>query len=124
MPAAVLNELHAGGFALLDAGCWASVEAAIRALPQAVRRDDPIVVCLRAQHEAQTGALLRAHDLYERAFQIAEDPALRACVSRHRALHLLNQGDEGALAAIAPALDEGTEAERTDALGFTRRPWR
>ena len=117
-PAAVLDELRAGGFVLLDAGCWASVEATIRALPQAVRRDDPIVVCLRAQLEAQTGALSRAHDLYERAFQIAESPALRACVSRHRALHLLNQGDAGGLAAIAPALDVGTEAERTDALGI------
>ncbi len=117
-PAAVLDELRAGGFVLLDAGCWTSVEAAIRALPQAVRRDDPIVVCLRAQLEAQTGALSRAHDLYERAFQIAESPALRACVSRYRALHLLNQGDAGGLAAIAPALDEGTEAERTDALGI------
>jgi ATP/maltotriose-dependent transcriptional regulator MalT len=117
-PAAVLDELHAGGFALLDAGCWGSVEAAIRALPQAVRRDDPIVVCLRAQIEAQTGALSRAHGLYERAFHIAATPALRACVSRHRALHLLNQGDTGALAAIAPALDEGTEIERTDALGI------
>ena len=117
-PAAVLDELRAGGFVLLDAGCWASVEATIRALPQAVRRDDPIVVCLRAQLEAQTGALSRAHDLYERAFQIAESPTLRACVSRHRALHLLNQGDAGGVAAIAPALDEGTEAERTDALGI------
>jgi ATP/maltotriose-dependent transcriptional regulator MalT len=117
-PVAVLDELRAGGFVLLDAGCWASVEATIRALPQAVRRDDPIVVCLRAQLEAQTGALSRAHDLYERAFQIAQSPALRACVSRHRALHLLNQGDAGGLAAIAPALDVGTEAERTDALGI------
>jgi ATP/maltotriose-dependent transcriptional regulator MalT len=117
-PSAVLDELHESGFALLDAGCWGSVETAIRALPQSIRRDDPVVVCLRAQFEAQTGALSRAHDLYERAFHIAETAALRACVSRHRALHLLNQGDTGALAAIAPALDEGTEIERTDALGI------
>ena len=117
-PSAVLNELHAAGFALLDAGCWTSVEAAIRTLPQAVRRDDPIVVCLRAQFEAQTGALSRAHDLYERAFHLAQNPALRACVCRYRALHLLNQGDADALAAIAPALEDGTEAERTDALGI------
>jgi ATP/maltotriose-dependent transcriptional regulator MalT len=116
-PDAALDELRTGGFALLDAGCWEQVESAIRALPQTVRRDDAIVVGLRAQIEAQSGALTRANDLYQQAFSIATTPALRAAISRRRALHLLNQGDLSALEAIVPALDEGSDIERADAHG-------
>jgi ATP/maltotriose-dependent transcriptional regulator MalT len=118
VPGAVLEELRTSGFALLDLGRWDEVDAAVRALPQSVRRDDPVVVCLRAQLEAQTGAVSRANDLYERAFQIAKTPLARATVSRHRAVHFLNQGDTGAVATIEPALHEGSDVDRVDARGI------
>ena len=117
-PDLVLAELHAEGFGLLDAGCRQSVEEAVRALPQATRRDDAIVVCLRAELEAQAGAVERAAVLYERASQIATTPEVRARIGRHRALHYLNQGKLEALDVILPALHEGTEIERIDARGI------
>jgi LuxR family transcriptional regulator, maltose regulon positive regulatory protein len=117
-PDEALAELHADGFALLDAGCADLVDAVIRGLPQATRRDDPIVVSLRAELEAQSGGLSRANDLYERALALAPDPALRALVSRHRAIHYLNQGSAVALDAIAPALGQGSETEQADARGI------
>ena len=117
-PDSVLAELHEEGFALLDAGCWQSVEEAVRALPQSTRRDDSIVVCLRAELEAQAGAVERAAVLYERASQTAATPEVRARIGRHRALHYLNQGKTEALDVILPALDEGTEIERIDARGI------
>jgi ATP/maltotriose-dependent transcriptional regulator MalT len=117
-PDSVLAELHAGGFTLLDSGCSGGVEEAIRALPQSVRRDDPLVVCLRAELEAQAGALGRANALYERANQIATSPDVHARVCRHRALHYLNQGKTEALDAILPALDAGTDIDRADAQGI------
>ena len=117
-PDSVLAELHAEGFALLDAGCWDAVEDAVRALPQSARRDDSIVVCLRAEIEAQAGALERANVLYEKANQIATTPEVRARICRHRALHYLNQGKTQALDAILPALDASTEIERIDAHGI------
>jgi DNA-binding CsgD family transcriptional regulator len=94
------------------------VEAALRALPQSARRNDPIVVCLRAELEAQAGALERANVLYERANQVATRPEVRARICRRRALHYLNQGNTEALDAILPALDTGTEIERMDAHGI------
>jgi ATP/maltotriose-dependent transcriptional regulator MalT len=117
-PESVLAELHAEGFALLDEGCSGAVEEAVLALPQSVRRDDPLIVCLRAELEAQAGALERATALYERANQIATTPELHAGVCRHRALHHLNQGNSEALEAILPALDVGTDVERSDARGI------
>ncbi|HTA38720.1 MAG TPA: LuxR C-terminal-related transcriptional regulator [Candidatus Acidoferrales bacterium] len=117
-PAQVLEELRTTGFALLEAGCWSQVENALRSLPQAVRRDDAIVVCLRAQLEAQAGALTRANDLFERACRVAQTTQERAAVSRERAVHCLNQGDTAALAAIEPALDAGSEIDRIDASGI------
>jgi ATP/maltotriose-dependent transcriptional regulator MalT len=117
-PDSTLGELRAEGFALLDAGCWYGVEDAVRAQPQSSRRDDPIIVCLRAELEAQAGALERANVLYKRASQIATTPELHARVCRHQALHYLNQGNTGALAAILPALEVGTDVERTDARGI------
>ena len=117
-PDSVLAELHAEGFALLDAGCWDAVEDAVRALPQSARRDDSIVVCLRAEIEAQAGAIERANVLFEKANQIATTPEVRARICRHRALHYLNQGKTQALDAILPALDASTEIERIDAHGI------
>ncbi len=117
-PDSVLAELHAEGLALLDAGCRDGVEEAVRALPQSVRRDDPIVVCLRAELEAQAGAVARANVLYERAYRIATTPEVHARVCRHRALHYLNQGKTETLDAILPALDAGTELDRVDARGI------
>ncbi len=117
-PDAALVELRDEGFDLLDAGCWDGVAAAIRALPQAARRDDPIVVALRAELEAQAGALERANALYEKANAMATTPEVRARIGRHRALHYLNQGKTDALEAILPALDVGTQVERTDARGI------
>jgi ATP/maltotriose-dependent transcriptional regulator MalT len=117
-PATALEELRAGGFALLEAGCWQPVEAALRGLPQAVRREDAIVVCLRAQLEAQNGNVSRASDLYERALRIAATPVESACVSRQRAVFLLNQADARALEAIEPALQAGSEIDLTDARGI------
>jgi ATP/maltotriose-dependent transcriptional regulator MalT len=118
VPDSVLAELRAEGFALLDAGCSDGVEDSVRALPQSVRRDDPLVVCLRAELEAQAGALGRANDLYERANQLATTPEVHARVCRHRALHYLNQGKTEALDAILPALDAGTDIDRADAQGI------
>jgi ATP/maltotriose-dependent transcriptional regulator MalT len=117
-PDSVLAELQAGGLNLLDSGCSDGVEEAIRALPQSVRRDDPLVVCLRAELEAQAGALGRANALYERANQIATSPDVHARVCRHRALHYLNQGKTEALDAILPALHAGTDVDRADARGI------
>ena len=117
-PDSVLADLHAEGLALLDAGCRDGVEEAVHALPQSVRRDDPIVVCLRAELEAQAGALERANVLYEKANQIAATPEVHARICRHRALHYLNQGKTEALEAILPALEAGTEIERLDARGI------
>jgi DNA-binding CsgD family transcriptional regulator len=114
----VLAELHEEGFALLESGCWDGVEAAVRALPQAARRSDPIVVCLRAELEAQAGALERANVLYERANQVATTPEVHARICRRRALHYLNQGKTEALDVILPALDAGSEDERMDAHGI------
>jgi ATP/maltotriose-dependent transcriptional regulator MalT len=117
-PDCVLAELHAGGLALFDAGCARGVGDALRALPQSVRRDDPIVVCLRAEIEAQAGALGRANALYERANQIETTREIHARVCRLRAVHYLNQGSTEALAAIVPAFDVGTEVDRADARGI------
>ena len=117
-PDSALAELHAEGLALLDAGCRDGVEEVIRALPQSVRRDDPIVVCLRAELEAQAGALARANVLYEKAYQIATTPEVHARICRHRALHYLNQGKTETLDAILPALEAGTAVERVDARGI------
>lgn len=117
-PDSALTVLREEGLALLDAGCWNGVEDAVRALPQSARRDDPIIVCLRAELEAQAGALERANVLYDRASQIATTPEVRARICRHQALHYLNQGRTEALDAILPALDAGTEIERTDAHGI------
>ncbi len=119
-PHEALAALRADGFALLDAGCSASVEACVRALPQRVRRDDPTVVALRAHLEAQTGALGRANDLYDRAAQLAREACgeVLARVSQHRALHYLNQGDAGALAMIEPVLGVGSDADRAGARGI------
>ena len=96
-PESALDQLQSEGLALLDAGCWDGVEEVIRALPQSVRRDDPIIVCLRAEIEAQAGALERANFLYERANKIAATPEVRARICRHRALHYLNQGNTDAV---------------------------
>lgn len=117
-PESVLAELHAGGVALFDAGCVEGVEDAVRALPHSVRREDPLIVCLRAELEAQAGALARANALYERANQIETTPEEHARVCRHRALHYLNQGSIEALDAIVPALDAGTEVDCNDARGI------
>ena len=96
-PDSALVELRANGLALLDAGCWKGVEDALRALPQFVRRDDPMVVCLRAELEAQAGALERANVLYDKANGLAATPEVRARICRHRSLHYLNQGRTEAL---------------------------
>ncbi len=117
-PDAALADLHAEGLALLDAGCWDGVRDALRALPLAIRRDDPIVVCLRAELEAQAGAVERANVLYERANRIATTTEVHARVCRHRAIHYLNQGQTEALDAILPALDVGSDVERIDASGI------
>ncbi len=117
-PDSALAELRAEGLALLDAGCWDAVKDALRALPQSVRRHDPIVVCLRAELEAQAGSLERANVLYDKANQIATTPDIHAHICRHRALHYLNQGKTEALDVILPALEAGTEVERMDALGI------
>ncbi|HEY1429752.1 MAG TPA: LuxR C-terminal-related transcriptional regulator, partial [Candidatus Tumulicola sp.] len=117
-PDAVLEELHAGGFSLFDAGCSEGVDEAIRGLPQSVRRDDPLVLCLRAELEAQSGAIGRANALYERANQMATTPEIRANVCRHRALHYLNQGSVESLEAIRLASGVGTDVERTDTRGI------
>lgn len=117
-PDSVLAELHAGGLALFDAGCAEGVGDALRTLPQSVRRDDPIVVCLRAELEAQAGALGRANALYERATQIETTPEIHARVCRLRAVHYLNQGNTEALDAIVPAFGVGTDVDRADARGI------
>ena len=117
-PDSVLADLHAEGLALLDAGCWDGVQDAVGALPPSARRDDPIVVCLRAELEAQAGALGRANILYERAHQISTTREIHARICRHRAIHYLNQGSTEALDTILPALDVGTEVERVDAHGI------
>ena len=117
-PDSALADLRTEGLALLDAGCWKGVEDAVRALPQSVRREDPMVVCLRAELEAQAGALERANVLYDKANLMAATPEVRARICRHRALHYLNQGRTEALDAILPALDVGTEVERIDARGI------
>ena len=117
-PDAALAQLRQEGLALLDAGCWDGVEGAVRALPHAMRRDDPIVLCIRADLEAHAGAPLRANLLYERATNRASSPAVGAAVGRRRALHYLNQGKAEALDAIRPALDVGSDIERTDARGI------
>ncbi|MGB8519415.1 MAG: hypothetical protein WCD38_04565, partial [Candidatus Tumulicola sp.] len=117
-PDSALAAIRDEGLALLDAGCWAGVEQAIRTLPQSIRRDDPIVVCLRAELEAEAGALERANALYEKAHNITTTPEVHAGICRHRALHYLNQGKTEALDVILPALDVGTAIERMDTHGI------
>ena len=105
-PDLALADLHSEGLSLLDAGCWISVKDAVRALPQSVRRDDPIVVCLRAELEAQTGALeRRQRSLRQSRTSDSHHTRIRARVCRHRALHYLNQGNGEALDVIFPVLD-------------------
>lgn len=110
-------ELRSHGLALLEAGQWDEVEAAIRTLSTRERRDDPIILCLRAEIEAQAGGSHQARVLFERAALLAKGRPVAASVLRRRAIYLINQGSVDALDAIRPVLNIGTKAERVEALG-------
>jgi ATP/maltotriose-dependent transcriptional regulator MalT len=115
-PERIRTELRAHGLALLEAGQWDEVETAIRGLSQRERRDDPIILCLRAEIEAQAGTSDRARVLFERAALLAKGRSVAATVLRRRAIYLINQGSVDALDAIRPVLHVGTKAERVEAL--------
>jgi ATP/maltotriose-dependent transcriptional regulator MalT len=115
-PERIRTELRAHGLALLEAGQWDAVETAIRGLSQRERRDDPIILCLRAEIEAQAGTSDRARALFERAALLAKGRNVAATVLRRRAIYLINQGSVDALDAIRPVLNIGTKAERVEAL--------
>ncbi|HKE37983.1 MAG TPA: LuxR C-terminal-related transcriptional regulator [Candidatus Baltobacteraceae bacterium] len=115
-PERIHGELRAHGLALLEAGEWDNVEGAIRGLPQRERHDDPLILCLRAEIEAQAGAPQRARVLFERAALLAQGEDTQSIVSRRHALFLINQGSIEALDAIRPAMQTGSENEKAEAL--------
>lgn len=114
-PEKICAELRGQGLALLEAGHWDEVEAAIRSLPQRERRGDPIILCLRAEIEAQTGVPHRAGALFERAARLSRSRRVAPAVSRRHAIHLINQGSLDALDAIRPALHAGSKVEKVEA---------
>lgn len=115
-PERIRTELRAHGLALLEAGQWDEVETAIGGLSGRERRDDPIILCLRAEIEAQAGASRQARVLFDRAALLAKGRNVAATVLRRRAIYLINQGSVDALDAIQPVLHVGTKAERVEAL--------
>ncbi|HET9393069.1 MAG TPA: LuxR C-terminal-related transcriptional regulator [Candidatus Rubrimentiphilum sp.] len=88
----VLRLLRSRGFDLVDHSHSDTVEAAIRRLPENVRRSDATVLGLRAQREADAGRFDRAQVLFEKAVHNAPEPLSAATFSIRLAISVLNQG--------------------------------
>ncbi len=103
------------GFALLDAGRWESVEQALHAVSLERRRGEPMLLGVRAALEAFHGNVDRSEQLYLAAIRACRDPELHSALSRRLSLLYINLARPEALAAIAPAVDEGSAMSRADA---------
>ncbi len=103
------------GFALLEAGRWESVEQALHAVSLERRRGEPMLLGVRAALEAFHGNVDRSEKLYLAAIRACSDPELHSALSRRLSLLYINLARPEALAAIVPAVDEGSAMSRADA---------